>query len=77
MKIGAKEMKKAYKDVKLDQIDVRLLFVNTLFLLPPQQMDSNGSVCTGYHPDCDLLYMEAYIPDDCNFSLFSVLFHSQ
>lgn len=25
MKIGAKEMKKAYKDVKLDQIDVRLL----------------------------------------------------
>lgn len=26
MKIGAKEMKKAYKDVKLDQIDVCLLF---------------------------------------------------
>lgn len=25
MKIGAKEMKKAYKDVKLDQIDVCLL----------------------------------------------------
>lgn len=27
MKTGAKEMKKAYKDVKLDQIDVRLLFI--------------------------------------------------
>lgn len=26
MKIGAKEMKKAYKDVKLDQIDVCLFF---------------------------------------------------
>lgn len=26
MKIGAKEMKKAYKDVKLDQIDVWLFF---------------------------------------------------
>lgn len=33
MKIGAKEMKKAYKDVKLDQIDVCLLFTITLFLL--------------------------------------------
>lgn len=27
MKIGAKEMKKAYKDVKLDQIDVCLFSV--------------------------------------------------
>lgn len=27
MKTGAKEMKKAYKDVKIDQIDVRLLFI--------------------------------------------------
>ena len=27
MKIGAKEMKKAYKDVKLDQIDVSLLSI--------------------------------------------------
>lgn len=27
MKIGAKEMKKAYKDVKLDQIDVHLFFL--------------------------------------------------
>lgn len=26
MKIGAKEMKKAYKDVKLDQIDVWMFF---------------------------------------------------
>lgn len=31
MKIGAKEMKKAYKDVKLDQIDVRLFFFLPIF----------------------------------------------
>lgn len=28
MKIGAKEMKKAYKDVKLDQIDVCWLHIH-------------------------------------------------
>lgn len=33
MKIGAKEMKKAYKDVKLDQIDVWLFF-SSLFFSP-------------------------------------------
>lgn len=38
MKIGAKEMKKAYKDVKLDQIDVWLFFspppsIHVLYLL--------------------------------------------
>lgn len=31
MKIGAKEMKKAYKDVKLDQIDVWLFFSLPIF----------------------------------------------
>lgn len=31
MKIGAKEMKKAYKDVKLDQIDVRLFYFPSYF----------------------------------------------
>lgn len=34
MKIGAKEMKRAYKDVKLDQIDVCLLYPTILFLSP-------------------------------------------
>lgn len=34
MKIGAKEMKKAYKDVKLDQIDVWMFFSTfTAFML--------------------------------------------
>lgn len=30
MKIGAKEMKKAYKDVKLDQIDVCFFYLFTI-----------------------------------------------
>lgn len=32
MKIGAKEMKRAYKDVKLDQIDVLILFHPITFM---------------------------------------------
>lgn len=34
MKIGAKEMKKAYKDVKLDQIDVSLCAARLKYIVP-------------------------------------------
>lgn len=46
MKVGAKEMKKAYKDVKLDQIDVWLLFFPPPYLTPPPHSISILSTIT-------------------------------
>lgn len=49
MKIGAKEMKKAYKDVKLDQIDVWMFFSTiTAFMFLYKNINKCVLICVNF-----------------------------